>query len=382
MKYISFKILILCILLPPLFYIFSLISIESYLKNKYSKDIKDIYIGDTHPIFNGSIHLKDAINKNINLYLKDRILLAWGVKAAVLVKTKENIILYPEMYEKKDEPFLPPDPMQIASENYKFLDEGLTISVEIKLAHNTPLSNSLLSLYIFLSIFGLYFYYRSSVQKFRQEDMGKNIKIHRLLELEKEYTEKLKSLGYDRKKLTSEIKHLKKDFEKEKKTASRNEDEMIEEMAALEEELEKNLDVQQEQQTEIAALREEIGKFEKIRRKDSKQKIRVFSAVNKRFKALYKNIIFNEKGIDGFIELADDMKIKSEEIIQQLNLDHSLVPIKRKVFGRKGRETVFEVMFAYNGRLYYHTTKDNKIEILVIGTKNTQLKDLEFLDKI
>lgn len=383
MKFISFKILILSVLLPPIFYIFSLIGIESYLKTKYLVGIKDTYIGDTRPIFDGRIHLRDAINENINRYLKDRILLHWGVKAEVLVKTKENTILYPEVYEEeKDESLLPSDPIHVAGENYKLLDEGLSVSVDIKIAHNTLISNSLLSFYIFLSIFGLYFYYRSGMQKFRQEDMGKNIKINHLLELEKEYTEKLKSLGNDREKLTFEINHLKKDFEKEKEKASLNEDEMIDEITTLEEELEKKLNIQQEQQEQIAALKEEIRQVEKIRRKDNKQKMRIFSAVNKRFKTLYKNITFNEKGIDGFIELTDDMKIKSEEVIQQLNTNATLVPIKRKVFGRKGRKTVFEVVFAYNGRLYYRPTKDNKIEILVIGTKNTQIKDLEFLDTI
>ena len=76
------------------------------------------------------------------------------------------------------------------------------------------------------------------------------------------------------------------------------------------------------------------------------------------------------------------MKIKSEEIIHKLNANPDTVPIKRKVFGKKNRKTVQEVMFAYKGRLYYRKTKDSNLEILAIGTKNTQAKDLEFLDSI
>ncbi len=41
-----------------------------------------------------------------------------------------------------------------------------------------------------------------------------------------------------------------------------------------------------------------------------------------------------------------------------------------------------EVLFAHKGRLYFRKTKDDKVEILVIGTKNSQVKDLEFLDKL
>ena len=53
--------------------------------------------------------------------------------------------------------------------------------------------------------------------------------------------------------------------------------------------------------------------------------------------------------------------------------------IKRKVFGRKGQKTVFEVVYAYKGRLYFRNLKDNQIEVLAIDTKNTQAKELEFL---
>ena len=95
MKFLSFKIFILCILLPPILYIFSLQSIESHLKRRYAKEIKDIYTGDTRPLFDGSMRLKDAINNNIDRYLQSKAILSWGVKANVTVTTKQNTILIP-----------------------------------------------------------------------------------------------------------------------------------------------------------------------------------------------------------------------------------------------------------------------------------------------
>ena len=80
--------------------------------------------------------------------------------------------------------------------------------------------------------------------------------------------------------------------------------------------------------------------------------------------------------------LTEEMKIKGEEIIHRLNEAPDQVPIKRKVFSRKGRETVWEVLFAYNGRLYFRNSKDKGIELLAVGNKNTQSRDLEFIDKI
>jgi hypothetical protein len=76
------------------------------------------------------------------------------------------------------------------------------------------------------------------------------------------------------------------------------------------------------------------------------------------------------------------MKLKCEEIVYLLNSDPDKVIIKRKVFGKKNRETVFEVIFAYNGRLYFRKLKEGSIEVLAVGTKNTQERELEFLDKL
>ncbi|HKL00773.1 MAG TPA: hypothetical protein VJ943_10980, partial [Desulfotignum sp.] len=59
-----------------------------------------------------------------------------------------------------------------------------------------------------------------------------------------------------------------------------------------------------------------------------------------------------------------------------------LVPVKRKVFGKKNRETVFEVIFSYKGRLYYRLMPDTRVEVLSIGTKHTQAKDLSFLNNL
>ena len=157
---------------------------------------------------------------------------------------------------------------------------------------------------------------------------------------------------------------------------------MIKEIVALEEKIHNKISMLTERQEEIDTLKEKIKLFEKEARKESKQKTKVYNSVRKRFKTLYKNISIEKRAIIGFLDLTEDMKIKSEEIIHKLNENPKLVPIKRKVFSKKGRATVQEVLFAYNGRLYFRASKNSRIEILTIGTKNTQIKDLEYLDGI
>ena len=110
--------------------------------------------------------------------------------------------------------------------------------------------------------------------------------------------------------------------------------------------------------------------------------LKCLSCIKKRFNTLYKNIIIHDRAVSGFVDLNDDFKIKAEEIIHQLNNDPGLVTVKRKVFGGKGHETVLEAVFAYKGRLYFRNNRDKRVEVLAIGTKNTQARELEFLARL
>ena len=382
MKFLSFKILILCILLPPILYIFSLQSIESHLNKRYAKEIGDVYTGDSRPLFDGSVRLQDAINNNIDRYLQNKAILSWGVKAKVTVATKQNTILYPAVFNDEEGSILPSAPIQVATDNYNLMNEGLVVNVDLILEHNTLLSNAILAFYICISVLVLFLYYRTGIKKARREDTEKETKIARLLEFEKNHISRLKDLIKVKQKLISEIIKIKRKLIDERIRASKNEDDLIKEIVALEENINENIALQNEKQEEINALKEKIKLFEKERQKENKQKINNYDTFRKRFKTLYKNISVNKRAIDGFLDLTDDMKIKGEEIIHKLNEDPSFVLVKRKVFGKKGRATVQEVIFAYKGRLYFCKKKDGQIEILTIGTKNTQAKDLEFLDSI
>ncbi len=368
--------------MPPVLYIITVLSIERHLKSRYANEIEDIYTGDTSPLFNGSIGLKDAVNKNIDRYLQSKIMIVWGVKINISVTTKHNTILYPAFFEGEEGSLLPPDPMQVAAENYKLMNEGLVLNVDVVLDHNTLLSNAILAFYICIFVLVLSSYYRAGIKKFRQEDSEKSKAITRLEKQEKNHTKKLKTIVRDKKNLTSEIKKIKKKLEDEKIKANKTEDEMIKEIITLEDKFDKNIALQNEKQKEIDTLKEKIVLFEGERKNEKRQKVKMLNSIRKRFKALYKNLFINERAISGYIELTDDMKIKGEEIIHKLNEDPKFVPIKRKVFKKKGRGTVQEVIFSYNGRLYFRQTKNNRIEVLTIGTKNTQTKDLEFLDGI
>jgi len=274
------------------------------------------------------------------------------------------------------------NPTEVAAENYSILNEGLTLKIDAGLDHNTLPANILLVVLVFPALLFLYFHYSSGKRKALLDEARTTKEIERLQEMEEEFIERMDAIARERETLASKVLQTRKTLEEEKEKSERNEEDLIEEIVALEEKLNTNLSLQQNQQKLIDELKNKLDDLEKSSTPESKEQRKTINTAKKRFKALYKNTVFHEKAVVGYGKMSDEFKLKCEETIHQLNEDAEKVPIKRKVFGKKNRKTVFEVGFGYKGRLYFRYIQNNKAEVLLIGTKNTQRKDLEFLDKL
>jgi len=382
MKYFPFKILILCILMPPVFYITSVQVLEKKLHSLYSDEIEEIYIGDTRPLFEGSITIAQAITRNIDNYLQSKALLSWGVKASVTVTTPANTIVYPDAFSQEETPGTSIPSLRIAKENYAALNEGFTVVVDIQVARNQFISYAILAVFLLLAILIFSFYFKRGSRIAALETRHVRDEIQRLSRMKQNQQTRLKTLNEQRKYLSGELHKSKQAYDSEKEKASRTEDEMIDEIDTLEKSMQETLFLQKAQEEEINALKEKISQFEKGALKPNRQKIKASEAIQKRFKTLYKNLLVHDRAVSGFVSLTPDLQLKAEEIMLQLHDDPKQVPIKRKVFGKKNRETVFEVLFSYKGRLYYRNTPEQKLEVVSIGTKHTQGKDLNFLDQL
>ena len=382
MKYFPFKILTLCILMPPILYIASVQVLEKKLQSRYSDEIEEIYIGDTRPLFDGSLAIADAITHNIDRYLQTKLLPSWGAKVSVTVTTRSNTIIYPATFSPEGMSTSPVPSIQIAKENYAALNEGFTVWVDVQIARDQFISYAMLTTYVFLAIMVFSFYYRRGSRIAAKETADIQSEINRLSQMEQTHQAKLETLNEQRKYLSDELRKTRKTFASEKEKASRTEDEMIDEIVSLEKSIQENLFRQQAQEEEMSLLKEKISRYEKGTLKPNKQKTKTSEALHKRFRTLYKNLHVHDRAVNGLLSLTPDLQLKAEEIMLQLHDDPKRVPIKRKVFGKKNRETVFEVLFAYKGRLYYRYTQEQKPEIVAIGTKHTQSKDLAFIDQL
>ena len=382
MRHFPFKTLILCVLLPPIVYIFSIQLLEKTIQTRYAEELAAVYTGDTRHLFDGSVRLQDAIRQNVNAFMSSRKLPDWGLRVNVTVKTRDGIYLYPDAYDDPKSDLNGMDSIVIARENFRLLNDGLIRTVDVDIEHNTLISSLILASCVTVALLVLFLFYRHGVKMNREEDLAKQEMIDVLADEKRDSMALLKGLESQRNLLSDKIEAMKGELDQERRKTTAAEDEMVDELVALEGKISENLAQQDLQLQEINALKEKILQFEKENETKSRQLLKGMDSARKRFYTLYKNIAIHDRAIEGFVDLAEEMKIKAEEVVHQLNDDPKMVQIKRKVFGKKNRETVFEVIFAYKGRLYFRNISGNRVEILVIGTKLTQNKDLAFLDKL
>ncbi|BBO67234.1 hypothetical protein DSCA_11640 [Desulfosarcina alkanivorans] len=381
MRHFPIKTLILCILLPPLVYVFSIQQIEQTMGARYDEELAAMYTGDTRYLFDGSVTLQDVIRENVDAFLATRKLPRWGGRVNVTVKTADGVYLYPDAYDGPGSGFSGVSSIDVARENFRMLNDGLIKTVDVTVEHNTLIANCILFACVAASLLVFFLSYRRGMLRIGEEERARQGIIDSLADERRQRLVQLERLESQRDLLSEKINSMKTELDHERQKATATEDEMMDELVALEEKISETLSQQDDQVQEINALRETIKQFERDHELKNRKSLKGVDVVKKRFGTLYKKTDFHDRAIEGFVALTEEMKIKAEEVVHQLNDDPAIVQIKRKVFGRKNRETVFEVIFAYKGRLYFRKLAGNRVEVLVIGTKLTQNKDLAFLDK-
>jgi hypothetical protein len=377
MKFFPVKTMILCLILPPVIYISGLNLINNKLEKTYIKKIKNIILLNTESILEGYIEIENAVSQNLEDFKKNDLLIKNSViDIETTVSSSSGKILYPS-YTKLDNKiftniFTSSD--EIAKRNYSILSKGLNTEVSAELSGKSKIFLisflTCLSVIIFFSI-----YYRASkkAEKFHSSFIQK---IDSLKKEENNYRKILNELKNEKNYLFEQINKLNKNYNKTKI----NEEEMFEEIISLEEKLHSYIEFKKNKQEEIKELKKKLEDFEQFKTHKRKKNS---DFMVKRFETIYKNITMSKKSLEGFSELEEDLKIKAEEMIHLLNESPEKAVIKRKVFsGKKNRNPSFEVIFGYSGRLYFSRSKDNKIEILTIGTKKTQHKDLDYLQNV
>lgn len=377
------SIVLLCVILPPVLYIGSIQFLERHGQNRLQAALESTYLGDTRRLLDGSLDIRQAIPHNIEHTLARSRWLTWGGKASVTVRTGQNTLLYPATYEDLTSgPDLARSALDLASENFRIISEGLELTLDFNLPHTSLLANLILAVYILAALSGLFIYYRRWSDRFRQENRRRTEELERLSRSERLYHQRIVDLQGEHKQMAADLEQMKVQLKEEKKKADASEEEMLEEIINLEEQIQKKETRLAQQLEEMSALEDKLANLEAAKQKESNRKSKPADMARKRLTTLYKRLDIHDRAIEGYIDLTEEFKIKAEEVMMQLNEDPAAVNIKRKVFGKKNRITVLEVVFGYKGRLYFRIKADHQAELLTIGTKNSQQQDLAYLDKL
>jgi hypothetical protein len=385
MRYFPLKTIILCLVFTPFFYIATLNVYQKVLNQIYFQKIEDHSIGETPLLLKGLISIEEQLTKNIHAFSKnDRMIQHLGLDFNVIVTTHNGKLLYPTFVDADAfiKNFFEEENLEkTAKRNFGILNEGLKFSVRVNLNHGSRIANLILIGYFSFAILIVLIFYKIGSSRAKRDTKIKNTLIDDLQKEEQAHKKLLGNIKKERQDLLETIKSLKTRYKEDKKKLKINEDVMFEEIVSLEAQLNSFNELKDKNDEEIKRLKVKIKKYE--RRKSSKSKRNQFGFIVKHFAVLYKDIEMNRKAISGFLSLNDDQKIKAEECVLLLDRNPDRIIIKRKVFsGKKHNTSCFEVLFAYNGRLYFRKNENNKIEVLVIGTKNSQAKDMEFLHSL
>ena len=90
MNVISFRVLFVCIFLPPIMYVFSIQILEHYLQNTRTKDLQNVIIQDFDALYNGRHSIKEEIR---TLREKGSIEASWGEHQGSGYHEKKEIAL-------------------------------------------------------------------------------------------------------------------------------------------------------------------------------------------------------------------------------------------------------------------------------------------------
>jgi hypothetical protein len=360
--------------------------LEKYLGKRETERVQELMIQDQEALYEGRHTIKEDINRNIGRYLSDDFKHKIGIKTEILVKTRDDHILYPSQTKLDTaSPFQQEEGFagngleslrytEVASENYRILNEGLVLDVNLQIGQNTWLSNSILILYIFLSLAVLQYFIRRGIRQTEKEEDEQKRLVQNLSEQLNQAEQKLKEVETRESEYVERIAALRKD----KDELSRDVDGLLEEMENQEAGLKEQKRIKEEMSGQVGQLKEELDRLAQQSRKVKK----TLEAARKRFAVLYRNLMFTDRALEGFLSLTDEFQLKAEETIHKLNDDESAITVKRKVFGKGGKMDFLEITFAYSGRLYYQKDSQARKIIVAIGTKNTQERDLGYLESI
>jgi DNA repair exonuclease SbcCD ATPase subunit len=292
-------------------------------------------------------------------------------------------------------------PIDMISEWMDYLPA--TAEVTVTLPHNALLSNAILITYTAILLQFVYLANRrdrgretrrlNEALKSREQAARRTEEIEselaetrsRLSEIEpieREHSDEIDALQTEREALQRVLSNLAAREESLRGRAEHAVD-LAQEVRALEDLLEEATGDLETKDGEIGRLEQSLKKAARSSDKAANARTKAAELIARRFRTLYKTLEVDDRAIDDIMSLGDEsLRLKAEESVKRLAEEADNVSIRRKVGGLPSYVQVYELGFAGKGRIYYTRGKTRRFRILLVGAKNTQSSDLEYLSRL
>ncbi len=294
------------------------------------------------------------------------------------------------------------DPIASITEAVRLLPASY--SLEVSVPPTGALALAILNAYGAILITSLFFYNRAVTAREsrllaaaldardatakRTETIGSELKevrehLSKIEPSERAQAEEIRGLQRERQYLRGKLSDL-ADREAELRRSAARSIDLDQERQALEDLLEEasgDLDSKEEEIQDLQVRLNTASKHAGEGRGGGRT--RAVEQLTRRFRTLYRTVEFDDRVIQDLVALRDEtMKLKAEEGVKRLAEDSELASIRRKVGGLPPQLSIYELGFAGKGRLYYTRGRNLHYRVLLIGAKNSQKSDLEYLSRL
>ncbi len=392
----SFGVLYVAVFVFLVLYVFTIQLVENVLDQRLQEVANEaVYVTQLdRPI---AIQIQDRMHAAIEL---SPWVTLGGVRVATVVLGNDGITwIYVDGRVMPQPQGL--EPRDVLNEAVQLLP--VTVDITVSVPHNTLLANGSLIGYAAVLLQSLYLYNRANSRRenrrlelalaardiaaqraaeIEAEVQATRLRLMQLEPAERMHNEEIASLESERRSLQSKLNALAA-REEELRGQANHATDLAQEVHALE-------DLLDEAGNDLSHKDDEIRNLERSLKHASKGsktgggkaggRARGAENLARRLRTLYKNLDVDDRAIDDLIALRDEsMKLKAEEKLKRLCEEADNVAVRRKVGGLPDHLSVFELGFAGKGRIYYSRAKQGRFRVMVVGAKNTQDADLDYM---
>jgi len=368
-------------------------AVEKFLQAHFEQVVNESIRIDPSPRSPGEV-IRENLHQSVDDSAWVRI---WGVKVEVTVMARDGRTwLYvnglPLERRRRNR-----DPKSMTEIHAKLLPATATVTTSVE--HKTALFVSILAVYAAIFLVGFFVHNKDVVDRHveaintaresRDHAAQTATRIERELDAVRAQLREVEPAAEQDRDEIFRLQSEQQDLRSRLESLAARERELrgqADRVATLEEDGRVLEDMLEEAMRDLAAKDAEIRELAQSLKRSEKsadaagRRSKASEVLAKRIRTFYPQIDIDDRAIDDIVALPDETtRLRAEECIKRLAEDADNLGYRRKVRALRNQLPIYELGFAGKRRLYYAKVKNGRFRILVIGAKNTQRADIDYL---